>query len=513
MDMGRADAPATGPNIGAGVPLRLTVRLGYAAGDFGLNLYWNGMALFLAFFQTDVLGIPAHWVGLGFFLASLIDALADPLMGAWADRTSTRWGRYRPFILVGCVPLALAFTACFALPGPAHGGNGPLVLITAPMLGHLVLRLAYTVVSIPFSALSASITQDAGQRTSLTGWRMGGAFLGAVAVSYLMPALARGGPPLPGAPMPTGGDGVNYGGAAMVVGGLAVVGLLACTLAVREQPLPDGDRGAGAVSDIGGFLATLCRGGPLLRLLPAMMVIQLAVTMMARNLLYFFKYDVGDEGMAAWAVPLFMAASALSIPFWVWLSRRTSKRAAWQVGSAMAAVASLVFLPLPVRDWGPVSLAVALVALALVHVGTTVHAVGFWAMLPDLVDYNDWRFSRRDEGKIFGVASLAQKLALGVAGGILGLLMHAIGFVANQPQDMSTLHGLRLIMTLIPAACILAAMVIMRGYTITGQAHRRIIAELRMRAAQSRSSANPAASTDDDGREDPPLPHPAFAKG
>lgn len=454
------------------------VRLGYAAGDFGLNLYWNGMALFLAFFQTDVLGIPAHWVGLGFFLASLVDALADPVMGAWADRTSTRWGRYRPFILIGAVPLALTYVACFALPAPAGGGDSVLVLVSAPMLGHLALRLMYTLVSIPYSSLSASITQDAGERASLTGFRMGGAFLGGMAVSYLMPALARSATPGALPHSPAIGDAWR---AALAVGLLAVAALLWCAFSVREQPMPDGDRGRGTVSDIGGFLSTLLHSGPMMRLIPAMMLIQLAVTMLARNLLYFFKYDVRSEGMAAWAIPLFMAASALSIPFWVRLSSRHSKRAAWQAGSAVAVVGSLAFLPLPVGTWSPLTVGAALVVITLINVGTTVHAVAFWSMLPDLVDYNDWRFGRRDEAKTFGMASLAQKLALGVAGGILGLLMDAIGFIANAAQSLETLLGLRLIMTVIPAACIVGTMIIMRGYTVTGDVHRDIILDLKQR--------------------------------
>lgn len=492
-----ADAAAAGgPALGVGV------RLGYAAGDFGLNLYWNGMALFLAFFQTDVLGIPAHWVGLGFFLASVVDALADPVMGAWADRTSTPWGRYRPFILIGAVPLALTYVACFALPAPAGigggGGDSVLVLVSAPMLGHLALRLMYTLVSIPYSALSASITQDAGERAGLTGFRMGGAFLGGVAVSYLMPALTRSamipdsapGTALEGLPAP-GGAGGDAWRAALVVGLLAVAALLWCALSVREQPLPDGDRGRDAVSDIGGFLRALPRSGPMMRLIPAMMLIQLAVTMLARNLLYFFKYDIRAESMAAWAIPLFMAVSAASIPGWVWLSSRRSKRAAWQAGSAVAVVGSLALLPLPVGTWSPLAVVAAVAVIALIHVGTTVHAVAFWSMLPDLVDYHDWRFGRRDEAKTFGMASLAQKLALGVAGGVLGLLMDAIGFVANAAQSLETLQGLRLIMTVIPAACIVGTMIIMRGYAVTGDVHRGIIADLKRRRPPSSAPMDP----------------------
>ncbi|TWB19081.1 GPH family glycoside/pentoside/hexuronide:cation symporter [Nitrospirillum amazonense] len=456
-------------------PVALKTKLGYAIGDLGLNLHWQAMTLFLAYFQTDVQGVPPVWVGVGFLVAAIADGLANPLMGVWADRTSTRLGRYRPFILWGGVPLGAVMAACFTAPGLGQGG-----LIAYAILSHMAWRGVYTIVSIPYASLSARITQDAEERSSLTGYRMTCAFIGGITVSFLLPALAtridR---------MATGGHGGAYGGlgysiSGLVVGTLSVALFWLCASVMKEEPYPALTPASRATldSDVTGFLRTLGRSGPLMRLLVSIGLIQVAGALQFRNLVYFFKYDVGDMDLAAYAMPAFSAASAVSVPFWVWLSRRTSKKVSWQMGTGLAALSSLAFLMAPSDQ--P---ALAVAAIAALFVGCTVHAVGFWAMLPDLVDYNEWRFGRRDEAKIFGVASLAQKVALGLAGALLGWLLSAIGFVPNATQSAETLSGLRLLMSLLPCGLFAGTLALMAGYPLDGALHRRIVEELGQRAA------------------------------
>ncbi|MEA1651700.1 glycoside-pentoside-hexuronide (GPH):cation symporter [Nitrospirillum sp. BR 11164] len=457
-------------------PVALKTKLGYAIGDLGLNLHWQAMTLFLAYFQTDVQGVPPVWVGVGFLVAAIADGLANPLMGVWADRTSTRLGRYRPFILWGGVPLGAVMAACFTAPGLGEGG-----LIAYAILSHMAWRGVYTIVSIPYASLSARITQDAEERSSLTGYRMTCAFIGGITVSFLLPALAaridhmaaggHGGSP---------GGGLGYSISGLVVGTLSVALFWLCASVVKEKPYPALTPASRATldSDVAGFLRTLGRSGPLMRLLVSIGLIQVAGALQFRNLVYFFKYDVGDMDLAAYAMPAFSAASAVSVPFWVWLSRRTSKKVSWQMGTGLAALSSLAFLMAPSDQ--P---ALAVAAIAALFVGCTVHAVGFWAMLPDLVDYNEWRFGRRDEAKIFGVASLAQKVALGLAGALLGWLLSAIGFVPNATQSAETLNGLRLLMSLLPCGLFAATLALMAGYPLDGALHRRVVEELDQRAA------------------------------
>ncbi|WP_028006712.1 MFS transporter [Solimonas flava] len=445
--------------------LPLRERLGFAIGDFGLNLYWQGLGLFLIFFYTDVLGIPVAWAGLSFFVASLWDCVSDPLMGVVADRVRGRLGNYRSFLLYGSVPLALAFALAFS--GPAL----PLPwLVAYTLVTHIVVRTLYTAVAIPYSSLSVAITEDSDERTALTGLRMQLAFLGGAAVAYLLPSLAAAFGAGPGA----------YTAAAMLIGVLATASFVACFATVHERPRAavSAAHARTFVPDALAFLRVVRASPPLLRLLAGKFVISLTLTLHTRTLVYFFKYVLGAEALIPYAVPLLTAVSVVSAPLWVWIIRRTSKRAGWLFGSVATALFALpLALPAPL----PLPLSIAL--LTAVAISMTSHAVCFWAMLPDTVEYNEWRFGRRDEAKVFGIASFTQKIAIGLSALLLGQLFDASGFVANQAQQAGALQAIRGSIALIPAAGALLSMVALWGYRLDRQAHRDIVRALLERRA------------------------------
>jgi len=147
--------------------LRFGHILTFAAGDFGFNLYWQSLSLYLLFFYTDSVGLTAAAAGLIYMVASIWDGLVDPVVGVLAGRTRSRWGRYRPYLLFGAPPLALAFTLLYFRP-PLAG-----TMLVAAMLGaHLLFRSLYAVVNVPYAALTARITQRADERATISGLRM-----------------------------------------------------------------------------------------------------------------------------------------------------------------------------------------------------------------------------------------------------------------------------------------------------------------------------------------------------
>src|SRR5882757_4628115 len=157
--------PTMGQNMGPTMGLGRKIALG--AGDFGFNLYWQTASLYLLFFYTDVLGLPAATAGTIYMAALIVDALLDPLMGLLADRTRTRFGRYRPYLLFGGIPLGLLFAAMFM--GPAGGDTASVIFAAAT---HIAFRTFYAVISIPYSSLFARVTRDAQVRTNLNDFRM-----------------------------------------------------------------------------------------------------------------------------------------------------------------------------------------------------------------------------------------------------------------------------------------------------------------------------------------------------
>lgn len=435
----------------------LRARFGYAVGDFGLNLYWQSLLLFILFFQMDALGLSAVDAGISYLIASIWDACMDPLMGILSDRTRTRMGRYRPYILFGTVPLALSFWLCFSPPEFLVAGSlGMLVFAT---MTHMLLRTCYAVVAIPYSSLTAAMTRDSDERASLTGWRMLLAFAGSTSVSAMLPLLA--------------GWFGSYSPAAACVGLLAVLAHLACVASVRELPPPAREGTApplGLRADLGGFLRGVLRNGPLLRLLAATVALHLSLGILMRNIPYLLKYDLGgDAALSAQALTWFSAAGVVAVPLWVWVARRWSKAMAWQAGSAMviAGGIALAFTP-PGAFWPTLS------CLTVISFGHAAHAVSMWSMLPDAVDYAHWRHRRRDEAKVYGLASLIFKLALGGSAFLGGLALDGVGYVPGATQAAATLTGFRLLAGLIPVLGLGLSMLAIAGYPLTAQRHGRI---------------------------------------
>ncbi|MBP7334457.1 MFS transporter [Niveispirillum sp.] len=437
--------------------LGFRARIGYAVGDFGLNLYWQSLLLFILFFQMDALGLSAVDAGLSYLVASIWDAGMDPLMGVISDRTRTRMGRYRPFILFGTVPLAVSFWLCFSPPGfLVPGSAGMLVFAT---LTHMGLRTCYAVVAIPYSSLTAAMTRDSDERASLTGWRMLLAFAGSTSVSALLPLLA--------------GWFDSYSPAAACIGGLAVLAHLACVACVRELPPPATDHGAspmGLRADLGGFMRGVLRNGPLLRLLAATVALHLSLGILMRNVPYLLKYDLGgDATLTAQVLTWFSAVGVLAVPLWVWVARRWSKGVAWQGGSALVIIGCIALVFAPAGGlWD------TLACLTLISFGHAAHAVAMWSMLPDAVDYAHWRHRRRDEAKVYGLASLILKLALGGSAFLGGLALDGVGYVPGVAQTEATLSGFRLLAGLASALGLGLSMLAVAGYKLTAQRHGRI---------------------------------------
>ena len=167
--------------------MKLKASLGYAIGDLGINLYFISTLTYLLYFYTDVLGISAAAAAGVFLVARLVDAVTDPLMGAIAERTRTRWGRLRPYLLFGAIPLGVITVATFTVPDLDESGKVIWAYATYTLFGIL-----YTVVTIPYSALTASLTDDYQERTKLSTFRMAFAFTGAVIVSVGVAELVQG---------------------------------------------------------------------------------------------------------------------------------------------------------------------------------------------------------------------------------------------------------------------------------------------------------------------------------
>jgi GPH family glycoside/pentoside/hexuronide:cation symporter len=445
-------------------PLKRREVVGYGLGDFGFNLFWTTTSLYLLYFYTDVLGLEPTTAGLIILICLVWDGVTDPVMGALASRARTRWGRYRPFVLFGAPFTALSFWLMFTRP-PLEGD-----WVAAWALGtHLLFRTAYTVQSIPYSSLTAVMTTDTNERGRLAAARMVCATLSGLLVAFFTLALAG----------RLSDDRAT--GFAMLAGiyALLSLALFAITFASAREHVAPRNEARPSLAD----LVRLLRGNTaFLLLFAATMVSSIGGTLFSKSLVYYVIYALGSPDAVGLLLATLIGTVTLAVPLWQIVTRRTSKRFVWMCGSAWsAAVWSLWFL-LP-----PTGTGAALGYMVASGIGSAAFYLTFWSMLPDTIEYGLFKTRVRAESFQFGIISLSQKVALGVGVGMLGILLDAIGYRANQAQSATTLSGLTLILTVVPAALAALSGLIMYFYPINERLHRRLTRAVQWRSARAGS--------------------------
>jgi len=431
--------------------LPLSQKLGYGFGDFGFNLFFTTASLYLLFYYTDVLGLSPATAGWVFAVALGWDALFDPVMGYVANRTRTRWGRYRPYLLFGGLPLAASWALMFL---PVGFEGSALVLFAAST--HIVFRTMYSVVGMPFLALSATMTRDANERGTLASIRMVAATVcGLLSAFFTLKFVAA-----------FGGGSAGFFATAVLYGAIATLVFLVVFATTREAP----ETGATEPHTPGDMITMLRGNSPFWIVCAAMLVGIFGGTLLSKMLPYYVKYALNREALIGPALGTMAAAVALSMPLWTLVMRRTSKRTMWVSGASCGLLGyALLWLG---SDGG--GLTPFFVGLAIIGFGTGATYLGFWSMMPDTVEYGEWQSGIRSEGAVFGFVSLIQKAGFGIAAALLGELLAIIGYRANAAQTAETLAAMRLIMIPGAAALGLIAILIIAFYPIDARMHLKL---------------------------------------
>ncbi|NVE94361.1 MFS transporter [Altererythrobacter lutimaris] len=435
----------------------MSSRLAFGVGDFGFVMVWQGTTLFLMYFYTDVAGISPFVAGSIYLAAMVWDAVTDPMFATLAERTRTRWGRYRPWIVCGAIPFGVAYPLAFST--TPTSAIAPWVWALAT---HIFLRTMYTVVSMPFNSMQARLTHDADERTVLAGFRMVGAASGGMAIAFVTPFVVG--------IYAASNEATGYLVAAAISGSMAALGLIYCGTAMREPERDDvAASKTGFFEDLAKMFRLFVVNPPLIRVFGIIVVGSICLGMFGKNVLYYFKYDIEQPELALPALLLPAALLIVVTPFWVWLSKRTSKRVALERGLWIAILGYLLFF---LNFEG--NIMIAFLAIGLIGIGGGAVPVMFWAMLPDTIEFGEAATGVRAEARTFGFATFAQKAAVGINALLLGGLLGWIGFEANTVQSDQTLTALRGVMALVPAAGAIAMLAILRGYKLDQQMHRNL---------------------------------------
>lgn len=421
--------------------LPLGRKAALASADFGLNLTWHSLELFLLFYYTDVVGLSPVFAGFILTCGSIWDALFDAIIGSLADRTRTRWGRFRPWV-VGAGPLiAIGLGLCFTKPD-----LGGTALAGYCLASHLFLRTAYTAGAVPFISLSARVTRDPRDRSTIAGLRMQFAGLASLTVAFTYSLMQDWAGP--------GREPLAFSIGAFLLGLIAIPVIVNAMYWTREpreeEELETASRSVRAVFvDDFRALSKLRRNGAFVRVVAAAILFSTAGTLISKLTLFYYKYYAGAPEMGRYA----LATSALSLiliaPLWALVANRTSKRTAWMLAAALGSLGLLGLNLIPV---GRPELALAL--FFVVGAATTGMSVLFWAMLPDTVEVNETLFGDRLEAKTIGIALFARKLTLAFNAILIGAVLEASGFVANAAQTPETVGALHALIVYVPLACI-----------------------------------------------------------
>lgn len=417
--------------------LSIHEKVSYALGDTASNFFFQFFSIFIVYYYTDVYGLSTAAVTTMLLMVKLWDLISDPLMGVIADRTTTRWGKFRPYLLWMAVPYGGLGYLMFINPDLSEEGKLMFAYVT-----YLLMMTAYTAINVPYGALMGVMTTSSSERLTLGTFRFVGAFSAAIALGMSVRPLVR----------TLGGDnemlGFQYTMAIFAV--LSVLLFLQTFRGTRERvsPPPTQD------SRIGKDLVTLFRNSAWLVMVVAGVLTLASVAIRGAATVYFFKYYMLDDNTAfiwIWDRTSFFITTG-SIVFVIgviagrYLSNSYDKRSLMMFLTISNAIVMGLMFYIPSENYWTM---VAANALASLLAGPTPALV--WSMYGDVADYGEWKFNRRTTALVFSAAQFAQKLGLTIGGVLPTAVLTYVGYEANVAQTETALLGIRFIFTWLPA--------------------------------------------------------------
>ncbi len=434
--------------------LSILEKVGYGAGDTASNIFYQAFNIVLFYYYTDVWGLGPGVVGTIFLVARLWDAVNDPVMGIVADRTQTRWGRYRPYLLWMSIPFGVIGYLTFASP-ELEGGMKILYAATT----YTLLGMVYTAINVPYSALMGVMTPDTEERTILASYR----FVGAFSAMFILGLAVR---PLV-VQLGGGNEVLGYRLTFALLGALASL-LFLFTFATTRERLAAEKKDAD--TRVSRDLKILVQNKPWLVMFAAAVLTLSNVAVRNAVMFHYFKYYVGDTGEPVfWFLDLtsvMISTGALAFIFGIFftnaLRKRFGKRNSLIWLTLMNAVTLIGFFFIP-----PEAITAMLVVNALGNILAGPTPALVWAMYTDVADYGELRFGRRTTGLIFSAAMFSQKMGLMMGGTMSGWLLGWVGFVANAEQTPDAMMGIRVMFCFIPGAFAIANGLVLFLYPIT----------------------------------------------
>lgn len=427
-------------------------KISYGLGDMASHIGLDNVIIFLTFYYTDVVGLPATFVGTMFLLARSADAIIDPAMGYMADRTRSRWGKFRPWMLWLALPFGLSCLLTYAVP-QSLGMTGKMIFAS---ISYTFMMLMYTAINIPYCSMGAVITPDNDERISLQSWRFFLATLGGAMSTFFMMPLAE---YLGGANKLAG-----YRWAMAIMASAAVIMFWVCFANTRERiKVP---------ATHNNYLAELrdLLQNDQWRVVAVIVMTNIGFGVIRLGaMMYFVTYYLGNAGYFMWMLAAHILGKAAGSLLARRLTRNFNKVQMFGYCAVLAGVLSiaLFFAPKLIILLAPMTFIIS----TFYQATTTL----MWVMMADVADYGEWQQGKRMDGVIFSTFLAVLKLGMALSGAIVGWTLGFSGYVANAPEQTSlAMHCIVALFTIVPGLLSLAAFATLRWYKLNDQTMQEI---------------------------------------
>ncbi|MDD2525025.1 MAG: MFS transporter [Bacteroidales bacterium] len=463
--------------------IRLSEKIGYGFGDMASSMFWKIFSMYLLFFYTDVYGLNPAAVGTMFLITRIWDSFLDPVIGVIADRTETRWGKFRPYLLFMALPFGLAGVFTFFTPDV-----GPQWKLVYAYITYTMMMMVYSAINVPYASLLGVMTPDPKERTTLSSYRMFFAYVGSfIAVLLIQPLVEF---------FSKTGNTVNpqqgwfYGVSVIAV--MCVTLFVGCFGLTRERIKPMKKQEKGSLKK---DLIDLWHNHPWWILLGASIGTLVFNSLRDGAAIYYFKYYILEENSLQIAplrvtvtwTSLYLALGQIANMVGVILAAPVSncigKKFTFMTAMSLATLLSIFFYWLT-----PEQVVLIFVFQAMISACAGIIFPLLWSMYADIADYSELKCGRRATGLIFSSSSMSQKLGWTLGGAVTGWLLAYFGFKANMIQSDTAITGIKMMLSFLPAIGTVLSIVFILFYPLGEEKVKKITEELKQRRINSKEA-------------------------
>ena len=453
--------------------IKLTEKIGYGFGDMASSMFWKLFGAYLMIFYTDVFGLPAAVVGTMFLITRIWDSAFDPIVGVVADRTHSRWGKFRPYLLWLAVPFGIIGILTFVTPDWSPTGKLIYAYVT-----YSLMMMIYSAINVPYASLLGVMSPNPKERNTLSTYRMTFAYIGSfIALLLFMPLVNF----FSGNSKELADQQTGWTLAVVVIAILCIVLFFGCFAWTKERVKPIKETQNPLKED----LKDLFKNKPWWILLGAGVAALVFNSIRDGATVYYFKYFVVEEDYATVSffgmsfvlsglyLALGQAANIIGVIAAAPVSNRIGKRNTYMWAMIIATVLSVIFYWFDKDD-----LIWMFVFQALISVCAGSIFPLLWSMYADCADYSELKTGNRATGLIFSSSSMSQKFGWAIGTAVTGWLLGFFGFQANAVQSEEAISGIKMFLSFLPAVGTILSVVFISMYPLTENKMKDITTEL-----------------------------------